>query len=57
MFFKKVALASALAITASAGSAFTCEIDARVSIIGNEFPAIQTVGAGAIACPGLSRSC
>jgi hypothetical protein len=29
-----------------------CEIDARVSIVGNEFPAIQTVGAGAKECKG-----
>ena len=29
-----------------------CEISARVSIIGNEFPAIQTVGAGAQECKG-----
>ena len=36
----------------SAGSAHACEIAARVSIIGNEFPAIQTVGAGAEACTG-----
>ena len=29
-----------------------CEISARVSIVGNEFPAIQTVGAGAQECKG-----
>ena len=29
-----------------------CEISARVSIVGNEFPAIQTVGAGAKECIG-----
>jgi len=29
-----------------------CEISARVSIVGNEFPAIQTVGAGAKECTG-----
>ena len=29
-----------------------CEISARVSIVGNEFPAIQTVGAGAQECTG-----
>ena len=29
-----------------------CTIDARVSIVGNEFPAIQTVGAGAKECTG-----
>ena len=29
-----------------------CEISARVSIVGNEFPAIQTVGKGAQECTG-----
>ena len=29
-----------------------CEIGARVNIIGNEFPAIQTVVAGAAECTG-----
>ena len=33
-------------------TAQACEIGARVSIVGNEFPAIQTVGAGAAACTG-----
>ena len=33
-------------------SAFACSISARVSIVGNEFPAIQTVGAGAKECKG-----
>jgi len=51
MFLKKVTLASVLAL--SAGSAFAeCQISGRVSIIGNEFPAIQTVGAGAGECTG-----
>ncbi len=50
MFIKKVALASSIALWA--GSAMACEINARVSIVGNEFPAIQTVGAGAEACTG-----
>ena len=51
MFLKKVALVSAIAVMA--GSAATaCEISARVSIVGNEFPAIQTVGAGAQECGG-----
>ena len=31
-------------------SAFACSISARVSIVGNEFPAIQTVGSGAKEC-------
>ena len=51
MFLKKVALVSTIAVMA--GSAATaCEISARVSIVGNEFPAIQTVGAGAQECSG-----
>ncbi|MCT4611589.1 MAG: extracellular solute-binding protein [Pelagimonas sp.] len=50
MFYKKVAFASALALWA--GSAMACEINARVNIVGNEFPAIQTVGAGATECTG-----
>ena len=33
-------------------SVFACSISARVSIVGNEFPAIQTVGAGAKECKG-----
>jgi hypothetical protein len=49
MFLKKVALVSALAVMAGTSS-FACEISARVSIVGNEFPAIQTVGAGAQEC-------
>jgi len=33
-------------------TAFACNISARVSIVGNEFPAIQTVGSGAKECKG-----
>jgi len=51
MFLKKVTLASVLALSAS-GALADCEISGRVSIIGNEFPAIQTVGAGAAECSG-----
>ena len=55
MFLKKVALLSA--ITVIGGSAVSaCEISARVSIVGNEFPAIQTVGAGAQECTGAEVS-
>ncbi len=52
MFFSKVALSSAFALMA--GSAFACEISARVSIVGNEFAAIQAVGAAAQECIGAS---
>ena len=54
MYFKTIALAGAVALmgsTAFAGG-HGCEIGARVSIVGNEFPAIQTVGAGAQECSG-----
>lgn len=55
MYLKTIALAGAVALmgsTAFAGGHATCEIGARVSIVGNEFPAIQTVGAGAQECQG-----
>ena len=55
MYLKKIALAgvmSALASTTAFAGGHGCEIGARVSIVGNEFPAIQTVGAGAQECTG-----
>ncbi|MEL7151236.1 MAG: extracellular solute-binding protein [Pseudomonadota bacterium] len=55
MYLKTIALAGAVALmgsTAFAGGHAACEIGARVSIVGNEFPAIQTVGAGAQECQG-----
>jgi ABC-type glycerol-3-phosphate transport system substrate-binding protein len=48
---KILSIVGALSITAFS-TAQACEIGARVSIVGNEFPAIQTVGAGAAACTG-----
>ena len=33
-------------------NSIACDIKARVSVVGNEFPAIQTVGAGAKKCRG-----
>ena len=55
MFLKKITLLSILAVIG--GSAVSaCEISARVSIVGNEFPAIQTVGAGAQECTGAEVS-
>jgi ABC-type glycerol-3-phosphate transport system substrate-binding protein len=51
MFLKKLALASTM--TLMAGTAYAgCEIPGRVSIIGNEFPAIHTVANGAMSCTG-----
>ena len=55
MYFKKIALAGALSVLASTtafAGGHSCEIGARVSIVGNEFPAIQTVGATAQECTG-----
>ena len=54
MYMKKIALAGVMSLmgsTAFAASHAGCGIESgRVSIVGNEVPAIQTVGAGAIAC-------
>ena len=55
MSLRKLALASAVAIMAGS-AAQACEISARVSVVGNEFPAIQTVGKGAQACSGAEVS-
>ena len=55
MYLKKIALTSAVAILAST-AAQACNISARVSVVGNEFPAIQTVGKGAQACSGAEVS-
>lgn len=54
MFLKKVATAGAMSalMGSTALAAGDCEIGARVSIVGNEFPAIQTVGAEAQSCNG-----
>ena len=47
MFLKKVALAAAMSVASTAAMA-ACNIsEGRVSIVGNEFPAIQTIGKGA----------
>ncbi|EHI48175.1 ABC-type sugar transport system, periplasmic component [SAR116 cluster alpha proteobacterium HIMB100] len=55
MSLRKLALASAVAIMAGS-AAQACEISARVSVVGNEFLAIQTVGKGAQACSGAEVS-
>ena len=52
---KLLSIVGALSITAFS-AAQACEINARVSVVGNEFPAIQTVGAGAAACTGAQVS-
>ncbi|MCP5013068.1 MAG: extracellular solute-binding protein [Aestuariibacter sp.] len=51
MFLKKLALASIMTLTASSAFA-ACEISGRVSIVGNEFPAIHAVANGAKECTG-----
>ena len=55
MYLRKLAIASTLAVMASS-AADACQISARVSVVGNEFPAIQTVGKGAQACSGADVS-
>jgi ABC-type glycerol-3-phosphate transport system substrate-binding protein len=51
------ALVAATATAAFAGGHTTCEIDGgRLSIIGNEFPAIQTLGKFASSCTGIEAS-
>ena len=52
---KILSIVGALSLTAFS-AAQACEISARVSVVGNEFPAIQTVGAGAAACKGAEVS-
>jgi len=49
--WKKIAMTTAFAALAGSTAMANCGIDAgRVSIVGNEFPAIQTVAEAAIAC-------
>jgi len=55
MLINRILAAGAMTVLAST-TAMACEIGARVSIIGNEFPAIQTVGANAQACTGAEVS-
>lgn len=53
--WKNAMLGTAVAALTATG-AMACEADGRVSIIGNEFPAIQTVAAAAGACAGIEFS-
>ena len=52
MYLRKLAILSVLGIFTYDLAQASCEIKSRVSIVGNEFPAIQTVGAGAKKCSG-----
>jgi len=60
MYLKTLTTAGAMALLSTtalwADAHGGCSIDARVSIVGNEFPAIQTVGANAQACSGAEVS-
>ncbi len=51
MLMTKLALAGGMALLSSTAVS-ACEISARVNIVGNDFPAIQTVGTGAADCTG-----
>ena len=52
MFLRKIATVVALTTLASSAWAGCGISEGRVSIVGNEFPAIQTIGAGAMECAG-----
>ncbi|MFK8081005.1 MAG: ABC transporter substrate-binding protein [Granulosicoccus sp.] len=52
MLLRKITLAVALALSANGVFAECGDIAGRVSIVGNEFPAIQSVARGAQACAG-----
>ncbi|MEM8540878.1 MAG: extracellular solute-binding protein [Pseudomonadota bacterium] len=52
--FKKALLASAIVLGGATASFAACGVDSgRVGIVGNEFPAIQTVAENAAKCDGL----
>ncbi len=55
MNHRTIAAAATCALIASAGASWAeCTIDGgRVNVIGNEFPAIQTIGAAAAECSGI----
>ncbi|MEO0903413.1 MAG: extracellular solute-binding protein [Pseudomonadota bacterium] len=53
--WKNAMLGTAVAALTATG-AYACEADGRVSIIGNEFPAIQSVAAAAGTCEGVDFS-
>ena len=52
MFLRKIATVVALTTLASSAWAGCGISEGRVSVVGNEFPAIQTIGAGAMECAG-----
>ncbi|MCK0149668.1 extracellular solute-binding protein [Marivita sp. S6314] len=59
MNLKKILMAGSFLVTASATTAMAADCgisEGRLSIVGNEFPAIQTVGAAAQSCDGLTEA-
>lgn len=55
--WKNFAATTAFAVLSGTTAMASCGVDAgRVSIVGNEFPAIKTVAAGAASCAGLEVS-
>ncbi|EDZ42671.1 MAG: extracellular solute-binding protein [Planktotalea sp.] len=55
--WKNFAATTAFAVLSGTTAMASCGVDAgRVSIVGNEFPAIKTVAAGAASCAGLDVS-
>jgi ABC-type glycerol-3-phosphate transport system substrate-binding protein len=52
MFLRKIATVVAITTLTSSALAGCGIAEGRVSIVGNEFPAIQTIGAGAMECAG-----
>lgn len=55
--WKNLAATTAFAVLSGTTAMASCGVDAgRVSIVGNEFPAIKTVAAGAASCAGLEVS-
>lgn len=55
--WKNFAATTAFAVLSGTTAMASCGVDAgRVSIVGNEFPAIKTVAAGAASCTGLEVS-
>jgi len=51
--FKKLLIASAISVLGAHTAYAGCGIEkGKVNVLGNEFPAIQTIGAGAEACAG-----
>ena len=57
MLLRKLTLAVTLALSANVVYANCGDITGKVSIVGNEFPAIHTVAKGAAECASDSVAC